>query len=323
MSHECSSIRKVVVGVDGSEGSAAALRWATRLAAVSGAEVVAVHVIETSTYDIRPLGLPRTVLNEGDWREEIRDELAVRWCAALTGAGVRHRVRVEEGRAGPRLAEVAEQEQADVLVTGHRGLSGLEELVHGSVSVSVTHHAPCPVVVMPADPDAGSPAHDVGDVETKRAPAHRIVVGVDGGDAAARALHWAIDLATLLDAEVVAVYALQLPSYLLPRPGAASWMPDMENWRRSLHQDFERSWCAPLAAAGVRYQTVFETGAAGDALLREAEARMADLIVTGSRGRGELVELLAGSTSQRVVHGAHCPVVVVPPARVAATAATA
>jgi nucleotide-binding universal stress UspA family protein len=144
----------------------------------------------------------------------------------------------------------------------------------------------------------------------------RIVVGVDGSEAAARALEWAIGLAAPLDAEVIAVYAYELPAYV-PRPGGAPYVPEQENWERALRQDFELCWCAPLAEAGVRHRTIFEIGHAGDVLLREAETVVADLIVTGRRGRGELVELLGGSVSQRLVHGAHCPVVVVPPVAVA------
>jgi len=147
-----------------------------------------------------------------------------------------------------------------------------------------------------------------------RAPVHRIVVGVDGSEPAARALGWAIEVAGLVDAELVAVHAHQLPQYV-PRPGGASCALDAESWERSVREDFERSWCAPLEAAGVRHRTVFETGPAGEVLLRVAGALVADLIVTGHRGRGELVDLVAGSVSQRMVHRAPCPVVVVPPGR--------
>ena len=152
------------------------------------------------------------------------------------------------------------------------------------------------------------------------APVHRIVVGVDGSDAAARALEWAIGVAAPLDAEVIAVYAYEMPAHV-PRAGGAPYVPEQENWERALRQDFELRWCAPLRAAGVRHRTVFEIGNAGDVLLRQAETLVADLVVTGSRGRGELVELLGGSVSQRMLHRAHCPVVVVPPVRVASVAA--
>jgi nucleotide-binding universal stress UspA family protein len=55
---------------------------------------------------------------------------------------------------GPCLAELAGQERADLLVTGQRGLSSLAGLVHSSVSANLTHHAPCPVAVVPAERQA-------------------------------------------------------------------------------------------------------------------------------------------------------------------------
>jgi nucleotide-binding universal stress UspA family protein len=149
-----------------------------------------------------------------------------------------------------------------------------------------------------------------------RTPIRRIVVGVDGSEAAALALEWAIGLAAPLDAEVIAVYAYEIPGYV-PRTSGAPYLPEVENWERALRQDFELRWCAPLAEAGVRHRTVFRIGPASEVLLHAAEAAVADLIVTVRRGRGELVELLGGSVSRHVVHHAHCPVVVVPPVVVA------
>jgi len=154
MSQVNSPMGRILVGVDGSAGSAAALRWAARLALAAGAEVVAVHVLDPSAEDVRPLGLPRAIFNEADWREAVGEELDATWCEPLARAGVRHRTRVVEGRPGPCLAEVAGQEHADLVVTGHRGLSGLAELLHGSVSAYLTHHAPCPVAVVPPEPQA-------------------------------------------------------------------------------------------------------------------------------------------------------------------------
>jgi nucleotide-binding universal stress UspA family protein len=142
--------RRIVVGVDGSEGSVAALRWAVPLARALDAEIIVVHVVELTTYDTRPLGLPLPVLNEAEWREAIRTELEGRWCEPLAEAGIHHRTRIEEGRAGPCLAAVARSERADLVVTGRRGLTEVAELVQDSVSHYLTHHAPCPLAVVPA-----------------------------------------------------------------------------------------------------------------------------------------------------------------------------
>lgn len=141
---------RIVVGIDGSEGSAAALRWATSLASASGAELLVVHVIEPPAFDIRPLGLPRAVLTAADWRECLEDEIEGTWCEPLVQSGLPHRTRVEEGRAGSCLVAIARQEHANLVVTGRPGLTGAAELVQESVSSYVTHHAPCPVAVVPA-----------------------------------------------------------------------------------------------------------------------------------------------------------------------------
>jgi nucleotide-binding universal stress UspA family protein len=151
MTAESGSIQRIVVGVDGSDGAAAALRWASNLALAEAAELVVVHVVEPASYHAGSLRLPRALLNEADWRQTIHDELEGAWCAPLTEDGVRHRTRVETGRVGLRLVAVAAEEQASLLVTGRRGLTGLGELLHGSVSAFVSQHARCPVAVVPAE----------------------------------------------------------------------------------------------------------------------------------------------------------------------------
>jgi hypothetical protein len=92
------------------------------------------------------------------------------------------------------------------------------------------------------------------------------------------------------------------------RSGAAHpTCPSRRTVSGALRQDLELRWCMPLAAAGVRNRTVFEIGHARDVLQREAETAVADLIVTGSRGHGGLVERLGGSVSPRMVHCQRSP----------------
>jgi len=149
---------------------------------------------------------------------------------------------------------------------------------------------------------------------------HRIVVGVDGSPASARALDWAADLATATAAEVAVVHAFELAPYVTGAPfGVLSMAPpgDVEG---SLLAEVDGSWCAPLRERGVTYRPVLREGGAGAELLSVATEETAGLIVVGTRGRNGLREALLGSVARYVTHHARCPVVVVPPAVSAAVA---
>lgn len=88
----------------------------------------------------------------------------------------------------------------------------------------------------------------------------------------------------------------------------------MEVWAESAQRTFVETWCASLRDSGIAYRTVFRTGPADLVLVEVADETGADLVVTGRRGLTSLVELLAGSVSQHLIHRARCPVVVLPPA---------
>jgi nucleotide-binding universal stress UspA family protein len=155
-------------------------------------------------------------------------------------------------------------------------------------------------------------------VSTTVRPLKKILVGLDGSNGSARALDWAIDLAKALDAEIVAVHVAELLTPSALGLGLAPIdLPD--NWVDDLRGLFENEWTMPLKKAGVRYRTVFETGAPAPTLIAIARDQHPDLIVTGSRGLGGFGELLLGSVSHQLVLHAQMPVVVIPPEQKKAT----
>src|SRR5215831_411263 len=100
-------LKRIVVGVDGSEASRRALEWTVGRAVETGAEVVAVHVVRQFgefVLDVPGIGLD-------DWRQHFAWELRAVWAKPLTAAGVRHRCRTVEGEPAATLAAVAEAEQ--------------------------------------------------------------------------------------------------------------------------------------------------------------------------------------------------------------------
>jgi nucleotide-binding universal stress UspA family protein len=149
MSNEQTSGRRIVVGVDGSPSSKAALAWAVRQAQLSGASVEAVIAWQ---YPVLVGGMAFAPL----WALEGTDlaDLAV---TVLTDAieetvasddRIKISSTVREGAAARVLLEAADG--ADLLVMGSRGHGGFAEALLGSVSQHCVHHARCPVVIVRA-----------------------------------------------------------------------------------------------------------------------------------------------------------------------------
>lgn len=132
-----------------------------------------------------------------------------------------------------------------------------------------------------------------------------ILVGVDGSDQGRHALAWAADLAKRLDAEVLAVHAAGLLEHMRTTDDPASGGGDLK-------ERFEREWCAPLDASGVRSRRLVVDGPPPMVMLRVAEEEPVDLIVVGSRGIGGGPASVLGSTSRHLVEHARVPVTVLP-----------
>jgi nucleotide-binding universal stress UspA family protein len=141
-------IRRIAIGVDGSESSAAALKWAIRLAKGLGSQVIAVYAVDIPVYFPEPEELP-FVLDQ-EWRAGMKSEFEDKWCKPLKVAGIKYRTVMEDGRAASVIAAVAERENADVIVVGRRGRGGVSELLLGSASHELVLHSKRPVVVVSA-----------------------------------------------------------------------------------------------------------------------------------------------------------------------------
>ena len=136
----------IVVGVDGSEHSLDALRWAGQEARLRG---VPLRVVGTFTTPIMSTGYEVAVPDPTDLQAASETMLdaavdAVRDSSELAGVDVS--TEVLEGHAGERL--IALSRDADLIVVGSRGHGGFMGLLLGSVTTYVVNHALCPVVVV-------------------------------------------------------------------------------------------------------------------------------------------------------------------------------
>jgi nucleotide-binding universal stress UspA family protein len=146
---DMSEQRKIVVGMDGSAGAAAALAWAVEYAPLLDAEVIVVYSMDVTMAVPAPtVAAPPFVVDDA-LRSGMRDALHD-WCAPLRDSGVTYRAELYEGNAVGAITQLATEEHADLIVVGRRGHGGFSELVLGSVPHSLSHHATVPVVIVPA-----------------------------------------------------------------------------------------------------------------------------------------------------------------------------
>jgi nucleotide-binding universal stress UspA family protein len=126
----------IVVGIDGSDDGQRALAWAVDEARKRGAVLEVIHAWEMTASDTMapdPAGAARLVLTTS--------------LAEVDTEGIEVQPRLVEGRPVPSLVRAAAE--ADLLVVGSRGRSGVAAVILGSVSSACVHYAACPVVVVP------------------------------------------------------------------------------------------------------------------------------------------------------------------------------
>lgn len=147
-------MERIVVGIDASDTSRLALRWALEEGRLRQAAVEVVHTWHAPYAGVYPYNMP--VLDPEIYEKAAKQVLDSAVDAEDTsGLPVPVERIVTAGGAANAILEAAKG--ANLVVVGSRGLGGFTGLLLGSVSHQVTHHAPCPVVVVPPATDALAP----------------------------------------------------------------------------------------------------------------------------------------------------------------------
>jgi nucleotide-binding universal stress UspA family protein len=147
-------MEKIVVGIDGSEASKDALRWAVEDARARGAEVVALHAYEVpvpapDAIPAPPVDLPALVVETHARALQLVTDLV----DEVVGNAVTVDVVPLAVEDAPARALLDVARDADLLVVGSHGL-GVRGLFLGSVSLECAHHAACPVLIYRGSPSA-------------------------------------------------------------------------------------------------------------------------------------------------------------------------
>ncbi|MBJ7287935.1 universal stress protein [Williamsia sp.] len=288
--------RPVLVGVDGSKTSLAAVRWAAREAIIRSTPLRIVMSLEEITPSLGYYAVPQSYFDEMKVTGDATLTEAARIASAIaveSGAELDVHTDLLTGPARPALIELSASMQ--MLVLGTRGYDVAAFRSLGSVTSAVAAHARCPVTVVHQEPEDYKPARF-----------GRVVVGVDGSEQSDAALDLAFEEAALRGANLEVAHGYY---DLTPMIGAG-----MGVTYDAIKETQEVALSERLMTWRDRYPDLPVTErvvAANPVPVLANSADEADLVVVGSRGRGGFTGMLLGSTSRALMHSVTCPLTIV------------
>ncbi len=281
---------KIIVAIDGSQGSEATVDALENIPLAPGTEVKLLIALEPYK---DALALATEALK--GMSEELQKK--------LVGCTVTY--EVTQGDAKSRITEIAKQWSANLIIMGSRGRKGLELMLMGSVSQGVLTQAPCPVIIA-----------KTSDVKNPKNGFKNILITVDNSNYSQAALSWlsGIQWEPKTQFKLVTIVQPLVDSF-----DSVGSITDATTLTRQ-HDDLiglaktELEKLTTELATRVGLENVTNEVGEGDpkdVILNIAAAWSADLIVMGSHGRTGLDKLLLGSVSQAVSLHAPCSVAIV------------
>lgn len=148
---------KVIIGVDDSPCSEAAVAWVKKMPWPRGTKIVVLSVARPAVGAYAEVYAPQAPYLEQVMEEQVRhhQELSSKAERNLRDAGFVTEARIAEGDPRIALVDTARLEQADMIVLGSHGRTGISKLLLGSVASHVVTHAPCTVVVVKTHENGG------------------------------------------------------------------------------------------------------------------------------------------------------------------------
>lgn len=313
------ALNRILVALDFSPASEAALNRALDLASRTKAEVHVLHAVPgphpsqgVVFHDVP--GDDRTFYRRL-WHEADSQLTAILDEVKLDGISI-HR-KLAGGVPYRVIIDYARREEIDLLVMGTHGRRGLSRFFLGSVAGEVLRRTDVPVLIVPV----GVPG---------QRPLRRVVAPTDFSDASRLALPLAAELAGLYGADLEVLHAFEPPRYLESIAGSQLATDILPGLRAEAERRLEelaetpgllgalsngRAADAPVEGGGgvlARIYTHLADGRAAEAIVAAARKSKCDVIVMAKRGLHGVERLLVGSVTERVCRLAPCAVLVVP-----------
>jgi nucleotide-binding universal stress UspA family protein len=214
------------------------------------------------------------------------------------------------GNAAHEVARVAAERNIDITITASHGRAGLKRLILGSVTERLMRTLPCPLLVV-RSPERGFVAPADQAITLRR-----ILVGCDFSQNSSLAFQYGLSLAQEFQSDLHLVHVIPPPRYDYQRKGGEPKQEqqkelgsEIKNRLTEMIPQEAQTWCKPM--------TVLLAGQPHEEITKYAAVNDIDLIVLGVRGYGLVESLFVGSTTDRVMRRASCPVLSVQPASAA------
>jgi nucleotide-binding universal stress UspA family protein len=282
----------VLVCVDGSAASDAAVVWGTREAIMRQLPITLVHAISPVVVGW-PVGQLYTDMPE--WQKENGQHVidqARKTLSANLGESEPPEIHTEMVYSSVVPTLIDASKDAGMIVAGSQGLGALGRLLLGSVTTALIHHAHCPVAVIHSD-ERAAPDSNAG-----------VLLGIDGSPASEAATALAFDEASRRGVGLVALHVWSDVG-VFPILGM-DWR-DRESEAQEILAERLAGWQEQYP--DVRVKRLVFCDKPSRWLLKESEH--AQLVVVGSHGRGGFPGMLLGSVSSAVAQSATVPVIVV------------
>lgn len=291
-------LKNVICTTDFSEVSNQAVTFGVALAKELGAKLYLCHVIDLSSVAMYGEGFSDPLEQERRITNYAYEHLR----GLMDGQSIDWEPLTPLGHTADEIARVAEEKNADLVISANRGRSGLKRLVLGSVTERLMRTLPCPLFVV-----RGLKQDYVADANEKFG-FHRILVGCDFSSDSALAFRYGLSLAQEFQSEVHLAHVIEPTVYKdLLKPAREEKEKFQQDLRKKLREELTgmvpedaHNWCTP--------KTTLLAGQAHEELTKYAVVHDIDLIVLGIRGHSLVETLFVGSTTDRVVRQAACPV---------------
>jgi nucleotide-binding universal stress UspA family protein len=306
---------KVLLAVDGSAFSLAAVDEAARMPWPQGSEIKLISAVEMPTPVVVGT-LPMPDNYHAEWEKALEDQAVSNTTSALArfrqsgGAKINVTTNTIKGESKIAILEEAEHWGADLLIVGTHGYNAFERFWLGSVSRAIASHAHCSVEIVRQPAEAK---------HTANRTAMKILLATDGSNCGSQAVEEVAGRPWPAGSEVCLLSAIHLPMTPTPETWSLpdSYYTQIEKDGRDHAEDVIEKASARLVESNARREipltltrrAVF--GHAEEVIINTAKEWGADLIVLGSHGHSGFRRFLLGSVSQAVASHAPCSVEIV------------